>query len=236
MQEAQTSSEKAGQKKSWSLLPILFRNSIVDKAHCKNHSKKQLSWNQTCTIIDKSPWDSDAIFIFFCHSGFPHQTVLPFRNFFCISLLPLLPQPHTKFRLRKNSGCTCPTLFVGEGRGWACVNWKTRQKCKSVPRLLSMRVVLFGYSTVPYYTIHWVSFHNGSRNLDCYPWLYYFIVSVTKFNMLHSPRLFALCYHVGLHTCLPASLKSVSGFSNGIFDGDGTSFHHQTPNLESQVL
>ena len=166
----------------------------------------------------------------------PSSNSASFSKFSCISLLPLPPQPHTKFRLRKNSGCTCPTLFVGEGIGWACVNWKTRQKCKSVPRLLSMRVVLFGYSTVPYYTIHWVSFHNGSRNLDYYPWLYYFIVSVTKFNMLHSPRLFALCYRVGLHTCLPASLKSVSGFSNGIFDGDGTSFHHQTPNLESQVL
>ena len=124
----------------------------------------------------------------------------------------------------------------GEGRGWACVNWKTPQKCKSVPRLLSMSVVLFGYSTLPYCTIQWVSFHNGSRNLDCYPWLYYFIVSVAKFNMLHAPCLFALCYCVGFHTCLPASLKSVSGFSNGIFDGDGTSFHHQTPNLESQVL
>ena len=124
----------------------------------------------------------------------------------------------------------------GEGRGWACVNWKTPQKCKSVPRLLSMSVVLFGYSTLPYCTIQWVSFHNGSRNLDCYPWLYYFIVSVAKFNMLHTPCLFALCYRVGFHTCLPASLKSVSGFSNGIFDGDGTSFHHQTPNLESQVL
>ena len=82
----------------------------------------------------------------------------------------------------------------GEGRGWACVNWKTPQKCKSVPRLLPMSVVLFGYSTVPYCTIQWVSFHNGSRNLDCYPWLYYFIVSVAKFNNL--------CYmhHASLHS------------------------------------
>ena len=28
----------------------------------------------------------------------------------------------------------------GEGRGWTCVNWKTPQKSKSVPRLLSMIV------------------------------------------------------------------------------------------------
>ena len=220
----------------WSLPPILVRNSTADKAHCKNHSKKQLSWNQTCTIIDKSPWDSDAIFIFFCHSGFPHQTVLPFRNFLAFLAPPPPPLPFNPIQKKKFWNARVQHRLWGEGRGWTCVNWKTPQKCKSVPRLLSMSVVLFGYSTVPYCTIHWVSFHNGSRNLHCYPWLYYFIVSVTIFNMLHTPRLFALCYRVGLHTCLPASLKIVSGFSNGIFDGDGTSFQHQTPNLESQVL
>ena len=31
-----------------------------------------------------------------------------------------------------------PTLFVGEGRGRVCVNWKTPQKFKSIPRLFSM--------------------------------------------------------------------------------------------------
>ena len=30
------------------------------------------------TIMDKSPWDSNAIFIFYCHPGFPHKTVHPF--------------------------------------------------------------------------------------------------------------------------------------------------------------
>ena len=30
------------------------------------------------TIMDKSPWGSNAIFIFYCHSGFPHKTVHPF--------------------------------------------------------------------------------------------------------------------------------------------------------------
>ena len=37
------------------------------------------------TILDKSPWDSNAIFRFFCHSGFPHKTALhPFRNFLAV--------------------------------------------------------------------------------------------------------------------------------------------------------
>ena len=66
----------------------------------------------TSTIMDKSPWDSAAIFIFFCHSGLPHKTVHPFRNF-----PAFLPSPHLiqSWNSEKNSGCTHPTLFVGWG-------------------------------------------------------------------------------------------------------------------------
>ena len=82
-----------------------------------------LTYNQ-----DKSPWNSKATFIFFCHSWFPQKTVHPFQNF----LAALPPPPYTKLKLGKNSGYTRPILFVG-----ACVNWKMPQECKSVPRLLS---------------------------------------------------------------------------------------------------
>ena len=37
------------------------------------------------SILDKSPWDSNAVFII---SGFPHKTVHPFRNF--LAVLPPL--------------------------------------------------------------------------------------------------------------------------------------------------
>ena len=40
------------------------------------------------SAMDKSPWDSNAIFVFFCHSGFPHKTVHPSRN-----VLAVLPPP-----------------------------------------------------------------------------------------------------------------------------------------------
>ena len=69
-------------------------------------------------------------------SRFPLKTVYHFRNF--LALPP--PPPYTKLKLEKNSGYTRPTLFVGKGRGWTCVNWKTPQKRKSVPRRLSMIV------------------------------------------------------------------------------------------------
>ena len=69
-------------------------------------------------------------------SRFSLKTVHHFRNF--LALLP--PPPYTKLKLEKNSGYTRPTLFVGKGRGWTCVNWKTPQKRKSVPRRLSMIV------------------------------------------------------------------------------------------------
>ena len=43
------------------------------------------------TIMDKSPWGSNAIFIYlcvFCHSEVTYETVHPFRNF-----LAVLPSP-----------------------------------------------------------------------------------------------------------------------------------------------
>ena len=50
-----------------------------------------------------------------------------------------LPPPYTNLKLRRNSGYTrVQHCLWDEGRGWTFVNWKTPQKCKSVPRLLSM--------------------------------------------------------------------------------------------------
>ena len=50
-----------------------------------------------------------------------------------------LPPPYTNVKLRKNSGYMSSTLFVGWGEEMdPC--WKTPQKCKSAPRLLSMIV------------------------------------------------------------------------------------------------
>ena len=48
------------------------------------------------TIMNKSPWDSNAIFIFFCYSGFPHKTVHPFRNFLADLSLSTLYKVETR--------------------------------------------------------------------------------------------------------------------------------------------
>ena len=62
----------------------------------------------------------------------------PFRNF----LVVLPPSPYTKLQLGKKILETCVQRCLwGEGRGRVCVNWKTPQKFKSIPRLLSMIVV-----------------------------------------------------------------------------------------------
>ena len=65
------------------------------------------------TILDKSPWDNTAIFIFSVISRFPLKTVQRFRNF--LAVLP--PPPYRKLKVGKNSGYTRPTLFVGWGEG-----------------------------------------------------------------------------------------------------------------------
>ena len=92
------------------------------------------------TILDKSPWDSTAIFIFFCHFSVPPKTVHSFRNFLAVLPPPPYIWPPYIWKLFWNSEKILDTrvqhCLLGEGRGWTWVNWKTPQKCKSVPRLL----------------------------------------------------------------------------------------------------
>ena len=65
----------------------------------------------------------------------PLKTVHPFR-----SSLP--PPTLYKVETRKKFWIHASNIDMwGEGRGWTCVNWKTPQKRKSVPSLLSMIVV-----------------------------------------------------------------------------------------------
>ena len=47
------------------------------------------------TIMDKSPWDSNAIFIFLLSFRVPRKTVHPFRNF--LAVFPPLPYTKKKF-------------------------------------------------------------------------------------------------------------------------------------------
>ena len=63
------------------------------------------------TILDKSPWDSTAIFIFFCYFSVPSAA---FSKFSCSS-----PSTHPvqSWISEKKTGYTRPTLFVGWGEG-----------------------------------------------------------------------------------------------------------------------
>ena len=48
-----------------------------------------------------------------------------------------------KVETRKEIWIHSSNIVLWDDRsGWACVNWKTPKKCKSVPRLLSMIIVL----------------------------------------------------------------------------------------------
>ena len=51
-----------------------------------------------------------------------------------------LPPSYTMLNLGKTLNARVQHCLWGEGRGWTCVNWKTPQKRKCVPRLLSMIV------------------------------------------------------------------------------------------------
>ena len=60
-----------------------------------------------------------------------------FRNFLAVFPPPTLYKVES---LKKILDTRIQHCLWGEGRGWTCMNWKTPQKCKSVPRLLSMIV------------------------------------------------------------------------------------------------
>ena len=61
---------------------------------------------------------------------------------FEIFLQVSLPPPYTKLNLGKNSGYTRPMLFAGWGEGLGQGELENAQKCRRVPTLLSMIVVL----------------------------------------------------------------------------------------------
>ena len=71
-------------------------------------------------------------------SRFPLKTVHPFRNFLAVLPPPTLYKVETQKKILDTRVQHC---LWGEGRGWTCVNWKTPQKLKRVPRFLSMIVV-----------------------------------------------------------------------------------------------
>ena len=97
------------------------------------------------TIMDKSLLDSNAVFIFFCHFWVLSWNSASCSKIFCTST-PLPHTPCTMLKLRKNSGYTSPTLFVGWGEGLGLCELQNLalQKWKSVPRLLSVSVA-FSY-------------------------------------------------------------------------------------------
>ena len=89
------------------------------------------------TILDKSPWDSIAIFIFFCQFSVPSWNSASFSKFSSSSPSPHPIQSWSSENIldTRVQHCLC-----GEGSGWTCANWKTPQIRKSVPRRLSMIV------------------------------------------------------------------------------------------------
>ena len=86
------------------------------------------------SILDKSPGQYCNIFLLFLGS------LLKQCRVFEIFLQFSLPHPIQSWNSEKILDTRVQHCLWGEGRGWTCVNWKTPQKCKSVPRLLSMIV------------------------------------------------------------------------------------------------
>ena len=89
------------------------------------------------SILDKSPWGSTAIFIFFCHFSVPLKRVRPSRNFLVVLPLPTLYKVET----RKKFGIHASNIVCGMRGGVDLCELKNAPRKASVPRLLSMIVV-----------------------------------------------------------------------------------------------
>ena len=71
--------------------------------------------NQDSTILDKSPWDSTAIFIFFCH--FSVRSLLKQCIIFEIFLQFSVALPYTKVETRKKFWIHASNIVCGMGGG-----------------------------------------------------------------------------------------------------------------------
>ena len=83
-------------------------------------SKSPIYWTISSSlsiIMDKRPWDSNALFIFFCHSGFPHETAHPFRNF--PAVFPALTM--YKVKTREKFWIHASNIFCGVRGGFGPV-------------------------------------------------------------------------------------------------------------------
>ena len=89
------------------------------------------------TIMDRSPWESNAIFFFFVILGsLIKQCILFEINFSCSS-----PPTLYKVEIQKKFWIHASNIVCGVRGGVGPVWIGNAQKCKSVPRLLSMIVV-----------------------------------------------------------------------------------------------
>ena len=96
-----------------------------------NGKKELQSWTKVLgTVLQYS--------YFSVISRFLLKTVHPFRHFLAALPPRILSKDETWKKILDTRVQHC---LWGEGRGWTCVHWKTPQKRKSVPRLLSMIVV-----------------------------------------------------------------------------------------------
>ena len=91
---------------------LLFHVIIYLSPKCLKSIEKVKKTDKDSDNLNKSPWDSTAIFIFFCYFSVPSLNSSAFSRFPCSS-----PSPHPipSWDSEKNSGYTRPTLFEGWG-------------------------------------------------------------------------------------------------------------------------
>ena len=164
----------------------------MPKKHRKSEENRLFQKTRIQTILDKSPWDSTAIFIFFCYFSVPSLNSSAFSKFSCSS-----PSPHPiqSWNSEKVLDTRVQHCLWGEGRSWTCVNWKTPQKRRSVPRLLSMIV--------------------GLQNLRQNLWKVIRIDFTVRYSLIDSTQINSVC-RVGLMEFIDSGHRKMSVVRTGV--------------------
>ena len=71
----------------------------MPKTRRKSEENRLFQKTRIQTILDKSPWDSTAIFIFFCYFSVPSLNSSAFWKFSCSSLSPTLYKVETRKKI-----------------------------------------------------------------------------------------------------------------------------------------
>ena len=156
--------------------------SKMPKTRRKSEEKRLFQKTRIQTMLDKSPWDSTRIFLFFCYFTVPSLNSSAFWKFSCSSLSPTLYKVETRKKILDTR--VQHVIFCR----------RTLHLCNRYP----FRLLVKSFSAV------------SERDIMIVKLLLYFLSVYVFFSFFMVSICFLFCFFVCLFVCLLLFLFSVS--------------------------